>query len=286
MKIKASCPQCGFKMRGGKKELGKEIPCPQCGHEILMLPRTGLKEVDLGLYFHHAAMLVGLVGGAVFVFGLALMLIAQAAVWDEQAENAGLAIQCVGCVLLLVAGAIDMPTPCLSFNLPDTTARALLAASFPVRLAVFALGVLFLLSIGSPVILLTGIVILALVAWILWVSFVHRLALYFRRPEIAREAVSVLGSAFWTLLPTVLLLGLLLLVIAIMTGISSPLGRGLLLSMLASLLGVLIRAFTLGVSNNPLVESPFAALLYPTGIPFYLKYAALLSSLRLLIRRQ
>jgi DNA-directed RNA polymerase subunit RPC12/RpoP len=286
MKIVVKCPECGFKFRASKKQRGQEVPCPECTHSILVVPRTGLKLAGLGLRFHYAAVPVGIVGIGAFLIGLGCTLCARVAGGAEEVDNVGLVFLILSSVTLLTAGVMDLPAPLLSLRIPDTTSQVLLGVSLPLRLGVIPLALAFILSTTRPIVLMVAVFVLSSASWILWLVFVRRMGLYFGRAEIAREALSVLGSALKTVIPLFLLMGGAVLMVAILVGIESPFGKVVLIGLVVSPVAVMSRAILSAIANSPLIESPFMFLLYPVGIPFYLKYLAILGSLRLLIRRQ
>jgi DNA-directed RNA polymerase subunit RPC12/RpoP len=285
MKLLATCPRCSFQFRAKKKEKGKEIPCPECGQTILVIPRTGLGGVTWGLWAHFAAMPVALLAMGTFVVGLGLVLGGLAG--DLlQVHEVGVGFLAVSSVTFLIAGLIDLAPPVLCLFLPDTTSRIFLAASLPVRMAMFPFAIFFLALASRPAALMVAVAFLAVAAWVFWIIFMRRLALHFRRREMADEAMAVLGNAVKTLVPLLILLALAIAVMAIIGRVGSPIGKTMLLGLIASVIGLVLKGVLMGIGGNPLVDEPFMALLYPVGVPFFLKYASLLSAFVQLIRRQ
>jgi DNA-directed RNA polymerase subunit RPC12/RpoP len=285
MKIAVRCAECGFRFKASGKKQGKEVPCPECGRSILVVPRAGLKLLAAGLYFHYAAVPVAILGALAFLLGLAIYLGAVVAGDNEDVAAGGLLLLFLSDVALLAAAAADLPAVCLGFGVPDNAGRFFLGVCLTIRLALFPLGVFFLLSSAHPIAVVAALGVLAAISWGLWVGFVYRLGLHFGRHEIADEAMSLLGSGLMTVLPTAVVIGCVLLVLAIVFGVQSALGKVVLLGALCGILAGMVRAVITGVAKNPLVESPLLTLAYPSGVPFYMKYLSLLGTLRVMIRR-
>jgi DNA-directed RNA polymerase subunit RPC12/RpoP len=285
MKLLATCGSCGFQFRARKKDKGKEVPCPECGRSILVVERTGLKGVGLALRFHFLAMPVAFLGLGTFVVGLGLVLGTWAGHWSEGAEAVGLGFLAVSSVALMAGAVMDLASPILCLNFPDTTSRIFLAASLPIRLAMFPFGIFFLVSTSRPAALVVALVLLGVAAWVFWILFLRRVGLHFGRREIADESMAMFATAAKTLIPLILLMGLGLAIAAVCGRMQSPFGKVLLVSLFVSPLMVVLKGVLLGISGNPLVDEPFMALLYPVGVPFFLKYTSLLSALGLVVRR-
>jgi hypothetical protein len=284
MKFAVECPHCGFAFRAGGKQRGKEMQCPECTRSLVAVPRTGLDAVGLGLLIHYAGLALSLLGAAVFVIGLAVFLCGRVA-GDPNVERVGRYVALAGDLALLLALTVDLASVILSLWLPDAAGRGLLGGSLAARAAAVGVAVLCLVADEPPAWALLLLAALAAAAWVLWVCFARRLALYLGRREMAVETLDLLGSALKTVLPVAVLLGLTVAVVAIVASDGPVIVKIFLLAVLGGmLLGVL--RFTVVAAFNTGAESPVLTLLYPTAVPFSLRYLSLLGTLRLLVRRQ
>lgn len=269
--VQPAMDSAGKKRKGAKERRNQETR------------RAGLDKVNRGLGFHYAGMVVFLLAQwAVWIAIGLVVVVARAPALDEMLLGVVETLLLAGGVLTLAAAVIDVPCPFLCLFVPDGQGRGLLAASLLMRPLVVLGGYFLWQGDQSRTVVLVLMFFATALAWVLWMFFVRRLCRITKDREMRRETIRVLISGFLTIVMIALTLVGLAFFVALLLSTQSVMGRAILLGFVLALLCALITA----LSKSPAVDSVLMAVLYPTGIPFFLRYLSLVASLRMeLLRR-
>jgi hypothetical protein len=253
--------------------------------------RRGLTKVDVGLAIHYGGMVAFLLGAVVGWFGLVMFLVTAlkhtARGEDEPVPAGPLAAMTflflAGWGLTALSSVTELVSSAFCMSVPDSLARKFLIASMVVRALAAPSGLLFLL-LGWAGIAVLGTVFLAVVGWLLWVGFLCGLSDFLDYPDLAEEAVGVTLSAFkfvicWVVV-TSLLVGFLLFTL-LLAQVVGPYACFSPLSFCALIAGIIRYLLASGK-----FESALTLVLYPTGIPWIMRYLDLIGTTRMIIRRR
>jgi hypothetical protein len=186
--------------------------------------------------------------------------------------------------LILLAMLVDAPCPLFCLRVPDGPARVLILGVILLRmLTVLALGWFVVVAVTGPLekrtqlaLSVLTILILQLLAWWAWMAFLHRLCLQAGSPSLAREATGLFVGAFTTALGSLLAICIFvfftsLLILAMLR----PMPWGMLLG--AGMAGIAAMLKIIFVIRE---LSLLDAILWPTGIPFVIRYLNFVSAVR------
>jgi hypothetical protein len=250
--------------------------------------RLALAPVSRGLLFHFVAtwiLLAGVVSGSL---GLGLVLVSLLlglfAGDMAMAQNITKALGLLALVafffstaLILLGSATDFPCSLFCLGVPDATARILIGGVLLLRFFIAGAILWFLVLPSTRTFAMVAVLVLQLLAWWVWMSFLQRVCLRIGSRTLAQEAeglfvnalVTALGSAA-AVLVFVFFLSLLLMAVL------RPMPWGIFTAVSTAGIAALIKLIMIIREESSLIET----ILAPTGIPFVLRYLGLLASLR------
>jgi hypothetical protein len=261
--------------------------------------RLALAPISRGLLFHYVATWMLLAGVVSASLGLGLVLVSlllRLFAGDmETAQNITKALGILALLafffsnaLILLGSATDFPCSLFCLRVPDATACILIGGVILLRFFTVGAIVWFLvlassqigapeIAIGAPAIAMATVLVLQLLAWWVWMSFLRRACLRVGSRTLAQEAgglfltaiMTVLGSAAAVLL-FVFFLSLLLMAVL------RPMPWGIFTAVSTAGIAALIKLIMAVREESSLIET----VLSPTGIPFVLRYVGLLAALR------
>lgn len=311
MPISLTCSHCDQAMKLQEDVSSGAFPCPRCGTRIYLGDREeiereealeeerkerrrrkgkkkqrerieGISNVNLGLGFHFAGVMVFMVALWMYWLALAIALATMltGGVTDTQTFGFLNFVVTTAIVVGGLATMLEIPAGILCLFVPDGASKGLAIASLSLRGCMIGTSLWFGLSRHGEAVILNGILLVA--AFIVWMFFLRRLASYLQQHEIARDTLRILLQGVWTALAILIFLLFLSLMIRLFVYVQSPFGRMLVISCIAGPLATFVAAWYKLSEGDSILK----VVLYPTGITFILRYLEFLSSLRMTLLRR
>ncbi len=185
--------------------------------------------------------------------------------------------------LAAIGTLTDIVSSFFCLRVPDGTARGFLIGALCTRLLALPVGVALMFFVPYGFAVLSSIV-LAIIAWCLWIGFLRTLALSLKQPILAREAIDVTLSAVKLGVSWVVGTGTVIGVIFLMVTMRRLGGCFMGFLILSSI------SVVAGLARFLILSDRFSSMtnlfLYPTGIPLIMRYMDLIGTLRMIILRR
>lgn len=286
-----NCPRCGTKLYLGdpdeieqeeQEEEERKRRRKKKGQRKKRDRIEGLATVSKGLGIHYAGIFVFMVGSWVYWLAFGIMFACMfTGMPDVHAFGFLSDVILVAVLISAIATLIEVPAGIMCVMVPDGSAKGLAISSVALRFLMILIGVWYVAAdFDSLPAIVNGLLLVG--TFFLWMCFLRQTAVFLGQPGLARDVISLIIQALLTALAIFTFLFFASLLVRLLMIIQSPLGRAIIISSFAGPLATLVGA-CYKLSGG---DSVLKVVLYPTGIPFLLRYLEFISSLRVALLKR